>query len=181
MDNLKFVVESLLFASEKPVTANRIKEVVVACGEPRPEGRGDISLSQIRQYIDELNNSYQQNGHSFNVVEIAGGFQIRTRPEYHPYLVKLNESRDVGVLSNAALETLSIIAYKQPIMKAEIESIRGVDSGAIIRGLMEKKLVRIAGHGESLGRPLLYGTTNNFLELLGLPSLKDLPKIEEVK
>jgi segregation and condensation protein B len=102
-------------------------------------------------------------------------------PEFHPYLKKLYERRNESILSNAALETLSIVAYKQPINRAEIDSIRGVDSSAIVRGLMEKKLIRITGRAEVLGRPLLYGTSNNFLELLGLSSIKDLPKIEEVK
>jgi segregation and condensation protein B len=169
--NLKFIVESLVFSSEKPLSVNKIKDII-----------GDnVSPAQIKQCIDELNNIYKTNQHSFAINEVAGGFQLRTNSEYHPYQLKLHESRNDGVLSNAALETLSIIAYKQPIMRAEIDSIRGVDSSAIIRGLMEKKLVRIAGRGESLGRPILYGTTNNFLEVLGLSSIKDLPKIEEVK
>lgn len=169
--NLKSVVESLLFSSEKPLTINRIKDII----------GNNVSPAQVKQCIEELNEIYKTNRHSFAINEVAGGFQIRTIPEYHPYLVKLHESRNDGVISNAALETLSIIAYKQPIMRAEIDSIRGVDSSAIIRGLMDKKLVRIAGRGESLGRPILYGTTNNFLEVLGLSSINDLPKIEEVK
>ena len=170
-NNLKSVVESLLFASEKPLTLNRLRDIA----------GGDASVAQVKQGIDDLNNMYASGQHSFSIVEVAGGFQIRTRPEYHPYLVRLNETRNEGILSDAALETLAIIAYKQPIMRAEIDSIRGVDSSGMIRGLMEKKLVRIAGRAETLGRPLLYGTTNNFLEILGLASIKDLPKTEEVK
>ncbi|MEW6026736.1 MAG: SMC-Scp complex subunit ScpB [Planctomycetota bacterium] len=171
MDNLKPIVEALLFASEKPLLFSRIKDVI-----------GDkVSQANVRKCIDELNALYRSNGHSFSISEVAGGYQIRTLPEYHPYLKKLHEKRSEGILSNAALETLSIIAYKQPITRAEIDSIRGVDSSAIVRGLMEKKLIRITGRAEVPGRPLLHGTSNNFLELLGLSSLKDLPKIEEVQ
>jgi len=199
INNLKSIVESLLFVSEKPLLLNRIKDVIGACREPlsrdpvgglgtrTPEGQGklgesdNVSPSDIKKCVDELNAAYKANGHSFTINEVAGGFQIRTLPEFHPYLKKLYERRNEGILSNAALETLSIVAYKQPINRAEIDSIRGVDSSAIVRGLMEKKLIRITGRAEVLGRPLLYGTSNNFLELLGLASIKDLPKIEEVK
>ena len=171
ISNLKSVVESILFAAEKPLPLNRFRDVI-----------GDsVSPADIKKCVDELNLTYKSNDHSFSITEVAGGFQIRTLPEFHPYLKKLYERRNEGILSNAAMETLSIIAYKQPINRAEIDSVRGVDSSAIVRGLMDKKLIRITGRAEVLGRPLLYGTSNNFLEILGLSSIKDLPKIEEVK
>ncbi|MDI6733687.1 MAG: SMC-Scp complex subunit ScpB [Planctomycetota bacterium] len=176
---LKFIIESLLFSSEKPLSISRIKDIVGGGGDNAAQG-SSAEPAEIKQCIEELNNTYNANSNSFIIQEVAGGFQLRTRPEYHQYISELHRRHSEGVLSNAALETLSIIVYKQPIIRAEIESIRGVDSSAIIRGLMEKKLVRIVGRAEALGRPLLYGTTNNFLELLGLPSIKDLPKIEDV-
>lgn len=168
---MKPIVEAILFASDKPLSLNRIKDVV---------GDG-ASPSDIKKCLDELNSVYNANGHSFAVSEVAGGYQLRTDQKYHLYLKKLYECHNEWVLSNAAIETLSIIAYKQPISRAEVDSIRGVDSSAIVRGLMDKKLIKIAGRAEVLGRPLLYSTSNNFLEILGLSSIKDLPKIEEMK
>jgi len=114
------------------------------------------------------------------VVKVAGGFQLVTREEFHGTVRKLRRASTEGKLSQAALETLAIIAYRQPVLRADIEAIRGVASGEVLRGLMEKSLVKIAGRADTLGKPILYGTTKLFLDLFGLADLKDLPKPEEL-
>ncbi|MFH1227329.1 MAG: SMC-Scp complex subunit ScpB [Planctomycetota bacterium] len=169
-DNTKPIIEALLFASDKPLDIKKLKYIL----------GGNITDDQVKKAIEELRTEYETSTRAFTVFEIANGYQLRTKTDYQQYLIKLKESRSEGVLSNAAIETLSIIAYKQPIARAEIEAIRGVDSSAIVRGLMDKKLVRMTGRAEELGRSILYGTTNNFLELLGLASINDLPKPTEL-
>lgn len=163
------VVEAILFASDEPLKEARLADIV------------ETSASQIRQHIESLNSKYQANNNAFRIEQIAGGYQMMTLSPYNHWLKKLLRERDSGKLSPAALETLAIIAYKQPIIRADIESIRGVAVGEIIRNLMYKGLVKIIGRAEVVGRPLLYGTTKKFLEVFGLNSLKDLPKIEELK
>lgn len=165
----KKIIESLLFAADSPLMLNKVKEIV------------GIAPAEIKKQIDELNQEYETQGRAFFIQEVAGGFQMRTRPEYQQWLVKLKRQREEGKLSNAALEVLSIISYKQPVMRADVEAIRGVDSSGIIRALMEKGLVHISGRSEELGHPILYGTTPYFLELLGLKSIQDLPKPAELK
>jgi segregation and condensation protein B len=163
------VTEAVLFASDEPLREARLADIV------------GTSASQIRQHIKNLNDKYQANNNAFRIEQIAGGYQMMTLSSYNHWLKKLLRERDAGKLSPAALETLAIIAYKQPIIRADIEAIRGVAVGEIIRNLMYKGLVKIIGRAEILGRPLLYGTTKKFLEVFGLHSLKDLPKIEELK
>ena len=163
------VTEAVLFASDEPLREARLADIV------------GTSASQIRRHIKILNNKYQANNNAFRIEQIAGGYQMMTLSPYNHWLKKLLRVRDAGKLSPAALETLAIIAYKQPIIRADIETIRGVSVGEIIRTLMYKGLVKIIGRAEVVGRPLLYGTTKKFLEVFGLNSLKDLPKIEELK
>ncbi|MBN1391174.1 MAG: SMC-Scp complex subunit ScpB [Sedimentisphaerales bacterium] len=163
------VTEAVLFASDEPLKEARLADIV------------GTSASQIRQHIKNLNDKYQANNNSFRIEQIAGGYQMMTLSPYNHWLQKLLHARDSGKLSPAALETLAIIAYKQPIIRADVETIRGVAVGEIIRTLMYKGLVKIIGRAEVVGRPLLYGTTKKFLEVFGLNSLKDLPKIEELK
>jgi segregation and condensation protein B len=163
------VVEAILFASDEPLKEARLADIV------------ETSAAQIRRQIESLNNKYQNNNNAFRIEQIAGGYQMMTLSPYNHWLKKLLRERDAGKLSPAALETLAIIAYKQPIIRADIENIRGVAVGEIIRNLMHKGLVKIIGRAEVVGRPLLYGTTKKFLEVFGLNSLKDLPKIEELK
>jgi segregation and condensation protein B len=163
------VTEAVLFASDEPLREARLADIV------------GTSASQIRQHIKSLNDKYQTNNNAFRIEQIAGGYQMMTLSPYNHWLQKLLRERDAGKLSPAALETLAIIAYKQPIIRADIETIRGVAVGEIIRNLMYKGLVKIIGRAEVVGRPLLYGTTKKFLEVFGLNSLKDLPKIEELK
>jgi segregation and condensation protein B len=163
------VLESLLFATQHPLTAGRLAELMEL---PTP--------TPIRKAIKALNAEYAESGRSFRVEQVAGGYQLLTLPEYGEYLRKLHQREADSKLTKAALETLAIIAYKQPTLRAEIESIRGVQCGETIRSLMEKHLVKIAGRAEEPGRPILYGTTKRFLELFGLNSLNELPKPEEL-
>jgi len=163
------VVEAVLFASDEPLSAPRLADIV------------GTNVKQLRKHIDELNEKYKTNNNAFRVEQIAGGFQLLTLNGYNHWLKKLVRARDEGTLSQAALETLAIIAYKQPIIRADIEAIRGVAAGDMIRNLMYKGLVKIVGRAEVVGRPMLYGTTKKFLEIFGLNSLNDLPKAEELK
>ncbi len=167
---LKTIVEALLFASDEPVPVERLAD---AAGE-------EVTVEQVRQAVGDLVQEYDATGRAFTVEEIAGGFQLFTRPEHNKYLKKLLRARQQARFTQAALETLAIIAYKQPIMRAEIEDIRGVACGDMIRTLMEKGLVRIAGRSEQLGRALLYGTTKKFLQVFGLGSVKDLPDAKQL-
>ncbi|HEY7087987.1 MAG TPA: SMC-Scp complex subunit ScpB [Tepidisphaeraceae bacterium] len=160
-------LEALLFGTHHPLTAGRLAELL------------DLdSTKPVRRAIKELNESYQSTGRSFRIEQVAGGFQLLTLPEHGELLKKLHQREIDAKLTKAALETLAIIAYKQPILRADIEAIRGVQCGETIRSLMEKHLVKIAGRAEEPGRPILYGTTKRFLELFGLNSVKDLPQPE---
>ena len=163
------VVEAVLFASDEPLSEARLADIV------------ETGVRQIRQHIKNLNDKYQANNNAFRIEQIAGGYQMLTLSPYNHWLKRLLRVRSDSKLSPAALETLAIIAYKQPVMRADIEAIRGVAAGEIIRALCYKGLVKIVGRAEVLGRPMLYGTTRKFLEIFGLNSLKDLPKIEELK
>ena len=163
------VVEAVLFASDESLTEARLADIV------------GVPARQIRQFIEGLNEKYQANKNAFRIEKIAGGYQMLTLSPYNHWLEKLVRVRDDSKLSAAALETLAIIAYKQPVIRADIEAIRGVAAGEIIRSLIYKGLVKIVGRAEVLGRPMLYGTTKKFLQTFGLDSLKDLPKVEELK
>jgi segregation and condensation protein B len=163
------VVEAVLFASDESLTAARLADIV------------ETGAKQIREHVENLNEKYMTNGNAFKIDQIAGGYQMMTLPPYNHWLKKLLRVRSDNKLSPAALETLAIIAYKQPIIRADIEAIRGVATGEMIRNLMYKGLVKIVGRAEVLGRPMLYGTTKKFLEVFGLNTLKDLPKVEELK
>ena len=168
IEEIKPIVESLIFAAEEPISLRKLTDII--------EG---VDSSQIQEAITQLKNDYDIHGRSFQIEEIAGGYQLFTKPEYYVWVAKLRKKSGETKLSQAALETLAIIAYKQPILRANLESIRGVQSGQIIRLLMEKDLVKVVGRDESLGHPLLYGTTKKFLEYFGLKDIKDLPKSEE--
>jgi segregation and condensation protein B len=158
-------LEALLFSTHHPLTAGRLAELL------------DLeSTKPIRRAIRELNEQYVTADRSFRIEQVAGGYQLLTVPEFGEILKKLYQREVDAKLTKAALETLAIIAYKQPILRADIEAIRGVACGETIRSLMEKHLVKIAGRAEVPGRPILYGTTKRFLELFGLNSLKDLPQ-----
>jgi segregation and condensation protein B len=168
--SVESVIEAVLFTNDEPLTDSRIAAIVEI-----------ESAKQVRDAIESLNAKYRANNSAFRVEKIAGGYQMLTLSVYKPWLEKLIRVRTDSKLSQAALETLAIISYKQPIIRADVEAIRGVAAGEVIRSLMFKGLVKIAGRAEIVGRPMLYGTTKKFLEVFGLASLKDLPKIEELK
>jgi segregation and condensation protein B len=163
------VVEAVLFASDESLTDARLASIV------------ETSTKQVRQHIKNLNDKYEANNNAFRIEQIAGGYQMLTLSPYNHWLKKLLRVRSDNKLSPAAMETLAIIAYKQPVMRADIEAIRGVAVGEVIRSLSYKGLVKIVGRAEVLGRPMLYGTTKKFLEVFGLNTLKDLPKAQELK
>jgi len=161
------VVEAMLFSSDAPLPPAKIAQVL-----------GIGTARDVRKHIAALNDQYRQWGLSFRIEEIAGGFQMLTLPAYNTWLAKLLRTRQETKLSQAAMETLAIVAYKQPCTRADIEAVRGVAAGDLLNRLREMNLVKIVGRAEDLGRPLLYGTTRRFLEAFGLPSLEDLPKVE---
>lgn len=161
------VVEALLLSTDEPLPAARIAQLL---------GIGDAG--DVKRHIEILNERYAQGGASFRIESIAQGFQLLTLPAYNHWISKLHKSRADSRLSMAALETLAIVAYKQPILRANIEAIRGVAVGDMLVRLRDVNLVRIVGRAEEIGRPLLYGTTTRFLEVFGLSSLKDLPKLD---
>jgi len=163
------VIEAILFASEEPLSDSRLAGIV------------ETTTKQVRDCIDSLNEEYERNHNAFRIEQIAGGHQMLTLPTYNVWLKKMLKVRSDNKLSPAAMETLAIIAYKQPVIRVDIEAIRGVAVGEVIRSLMYKGLVKIVGRAEILGRPMLYGTTKKFLEVFGLNSLRDLPKAEELK
>jgi segregation and condensation protein B len=162
------LLEALLLATHHPLSAGRLAELM---DFPTP--------GPVRAAIKSLNAQYEQSNRAFRIELLAGGYQIMTLPEFGEHLKKLHQREIDAKLTRAALETLAIIAYKQPILRADIEAIRGVACGETVRNLMEKHLVKIAGRAEEPGRPILYGTTKRFLELFGLNSLKDLPQSDE--
>jgi len=163
-------VEAILFVSDSPLSAAKIAQVAELGG-----------ARAVRSAVGLLNARYEQMGCAFQIEEIAGGYHMLTRPEYHDVLSRLLRTHKESKLSQAALETLTIVAYRQPILRADIEAIRGVTCGDVLRGLMEKRLVKIVGRAQVLGRPMLYGTTRQFLEVFGLKSLEDLPRAQELR
>jgi len=168
-EELKGVVEALLFASDRPLSSTQLAEL-----------SGAADGHEARRIVTELQAEYDSAGRAFCIEETGGGFRFASRPQYHRWISKLKKDQQVESLSQAALETLAIVAYRQPIMRAEIEDIRGVQCDYILRSLMEKGLVRVAGRSDELGRPLLYGTTRKMLEVFGLRSLEDLPDAKEL-
>jgi segregation and condensation protein B len=145
----------------------------------KTSGRGPVA--DIRSAVAALNEAYEEAGRSFRIEHVAGGLQVLTLPQFAGDIARLKGVRQQSKLSQAALETLAIIAYRQPILRADLESIRGVACGEVLRGLMDRRLARIAGRAEVVGRPMLYGTTREFLEVFGLASLDDLPQAKELR
>ncbi len=164
------IVEALILASPEPIPARKLAEMV-----------SDLTPSLAGKTVAELNNRYMEAGCSFRIREIAGGFQYYIVPEFAGYVQELFASRRKMRLTRASLETLAIIAYRQPVTKAEIEHVRGVAADGVVHNLLEKKLITIRGRAETVGKPLQYGTTDEFLKFFGLASLKDLPKMSEIE
>jgi len=166
---LSFIIESLLFVAEEPLSVQQLKTILET-----------DDADAIRSALQELADEYDRRGGGFEIKQVAGGFQFRTRSEYSEWVKKLLKPFPAK-LSRAALETLAIIAYKQPIIRADVEHIRGVDCGGVLRMLLEKKLVRVLGRKDIPGRPMIYGTTRQFLEVFNLKDLRDLPSPKEIE
>lgn len=165
---IKAIIEALIFVSGEPITLNRIRDVI--------EGVDKKILERLASELkDEFNKEYR----GLQLVEIANGYQLTTRFEYANWIKKLNKIKVSTKLSKPAMETLAIIAYKQPIIKPEVEKIRGVDSGGVIKTLLERKLIKIIGRMDIVGKPMMYGTTSEFLQYFGLKDLTDLPTLRE--
>lgn len=171
MTPLAKLLEAALFASAVPVPVDALRAMATHATD------GETTLESA---LDELRDHYETDGHSVELMEVAGGWQILTRPEYTEAIERAQLAARPQRLSGAALETLAIIAYRQPIGRAEIEEIRGVGAGAILKSLHERGLIDITGRGEGLGRPLLYGTTPSFLEQFALRHLEELPRADEL-
>jgi segregation and condensation protein B len=166
---LRPVLEALLFAAAEPLTVDQLAE---AC---------EVEPALVTEGLAALAAEYDRDGRGVRVVEEAQGFIVITRPDYAPWVARLLRGRKKMRLSRPALETLAIIAYKQPVTKSEVDAIRGVDSSGVLNTLLERELVTIRGRSKALGRPLLYGTTGDFLSYFGLRDLTDLPRVEELK
>ena len=166
-DDVKKIVETLLFITDRPVKPSRLADVI-----------DGTNVKQVREVIQTLRDEYAEQGRAVQIVEIGGGFQMATKPEYGRWVRKLYNEKMTTKLSNAALETLAIIAYKQPITRAEMEAIRGVDVAGPLERLLERSLVRVVGKKDTVGRPMVYGTTDEFLRMFGLNKLAELPDLQ---
>jgi segregation and condensation protein B len=164
------IVEALLFASDHPLSFNTLLSLI-----------DHIDASGLQAVITALRRRYEENGHSFQIIEIAGGFQMCTRPRYARWVKELYHNRTTVRLSRPALETLAIVAYRQPIVRTDIEAIRGVNIEGVLKTLLQRNLITIRGRKKAPGRPLLYGTTDEFLRYFGLNKISDLPTREELK
>ena len=169
-EELKNIIECLLFISDKPLFVKKISEVT-----------GIKDQSRVMSAIRKLKKDYDERKSSLQVVDIAGGFQMSTRKEFSKWVRKMYEQQVTYRLSASALETLSVIAYKQPVTRAEVEKVRGVDVSGVLRSLLDKKLIKVAGKKECIGRPSLYRTTENFLLYFGLKDITDMPDLEEIE
>ena len=165
---LRGIVESLLFVSPEPLSVQRLVAIM-----------GDVTKADVAQALRGLGEELEQEGRGVRLVEIAGGFRLVTKQEYATWIKRLDKTKSAAKLSRSALESLAIIAYKQPIVRSEIEEIRGVETSGVVRTLLERKLVRIVGRKEVPGRPIMYGTTKFFLEHFGLNDLTQLPPLRE--
>ena len=171
---LKQQIEALIFTAEQGISVEEIQSCL------KTVYGWEISKEEIRQCISELKEKYHSEDFSFEPVEIAGGFEFLTKKEFHTAIHTLLKIKEQKKLSTAAMETLSIVAYKQPVSKPEIEKIRGVNCDYSIQKLLEKELIVIEGKSDGPGRPLLYGTSKNFMEHFGLKNIKDLPKLKDL-
>jgi segregation and condensation protein B len=164
------VVEALLLGAGEPLSIARLRSLT-----------GIDDAAEVRALLEGLRMEYREGRRAFTIEEVGGGFRILTLPEYAPWLEKLRRREAEARLSPAALETLAIVAYRQPVLRAEIEKIRGVDVGGVLGTLVDRGLVKVAGRAEEPGSPFLYGTTRRFLTVFGLKSLSELPKLRELR
>ncbi len=169
MDITKSIIEAIIFASESAVSIDKIREVLP-----------DVEKGEIARLLEKLIDEYEKRRGGILLQGIAGGFQFRTRADLSHWVNKFMKGKP-AIMSRAAMETLAVVAYKQPVLKAEIDRFRGVDSGSSLKGLLERKLVRIMGRKDIPGRPIVYGTTKRFLEVFNLKDLSELPTLKELK
>jgi segregation and condensation protein B len=167
-------VEAILLSVERPIPVAKIAEPIT------PVLGIEVGGAEVEAAISALNDEYDTQGRAFRIEPVSGGYRLMTRPEHAPVIAAMHRARATTRLSRPALETLSIIAYRQPVTRAELEAIRGVACGEVLRSLLDRKMIKIAGRAEELGRPMLYGTTPQFLDAFGLANIKDLPKPEEL-
>ncbi len=170
LSGLKDILEAILFVSGEPLSEARMLGVV--------EG---VAREELMSALRALQADYAAEGRGLQLVEVAGGFQITTRPDCAPWIKRLERAKEGARLSRSAMETLAIVAYKQPAVRAEIEQIRGVDSAGVLKTLLERRLVRIVGRKDAPGRPIMYGTTRQFLQAFGLKDLSNLPALRDIK
>jgi segregation and condensation protein B len=167
--SLTAIIESILFSADTPLSLDRLCDLL-----------SEYEREEIKANLKELVLIHEERGGGFLLVEVAGGWQFRTRPDLQQYVVRHVKTKSVK-FSQSALETLAIVAYRQPVTRAEIEHLRGVDTGGVLKTLLDKKLVRILGKKDIPGRPLIYGTSKEFLEVFGLKNLKGLPTLKEIQ
>ncbi len=172
---LSSVIEALIFASEEPIPGSKIREIIVD-----NEEQIEITEETVSDFVDKLNERYDENGLSFRIQALGGGYTFVTEKKYHYWLSIFQHENAYRKLSQSAIESLAIVAYRQPITKPEVDQIRGVDSGYILRQLMEKALIEVSGRADSPGKPLLYRTTKHFLRHFGINSVDELPKPREI-
>ena len=170
LDEIRSILEAVLFAASEPISLEQFSQLF-----------DDVSIRQIRQQLVQLQDEYQEMNRSFQLIEIANGFQICTHAAYHPWIEKFHTRQIRLKLTSSALEALAIVAYKQPVTRSEVEEIRGVNSDSVLNSLIEKRMVRIAGRKPGPGRSLLLATTDEFLEQFGLKDLSALPSLEEIE
>jgi segregation and condensation protein B len=177
-ETLRKIVEVLIFSSDRPLSLKQLKDII---NEEKAETGLTADIREIEKAVNAIEEKYSGDDYSFRLVRVAGAYRFATRRNYSPWLAKLTKEKLKRKLSQSALETLAIIAYRQPITKSEIEAIRGVNVDYIIGSLLEKDLVAIRGRAEVIGRPMLYGTTDTLLEYFGINSLEDLPPLKAIE
>jgi len=171
-------VEAVLLSMSRPLSEAKLVDML---GLGSINSKDKMPVTMVKQAIDHLNTEYAQSGRSFRIERLAGGWQLLTLSKFGPLLTRVHGAKAQGRLTPAALDTLAIIAYRQPTLRSELEAVRGVACGDVLRGLMERRLVRITGRAEELGRPMLYGTTSEFLRVFGISRIEDLPQARELR
>ena len=171
-------VEAVLLSISRPLSETKLVDML---GLGSASAKDKMPVTMVKQAIDHLNTEYAQSGISFRIERLAGGWQLLTLSKFGPLLTRVHGAKLQGRLTPAALDTLAIIAYRQPTLRSELEAVRGVACGDVLRGLMERRLVRITGRAEELGRPMLYGTTSEFLRVFGISRIEDLPQARELR
>lgn len=169
MDNLKAIVESLLFASDTPLTADKIKSIIQV-----------KDRKVVASVLANLAEEYDAQKRGFLLREVAGGYQLRTRPEYREWVRRMKQGRPAR-LSRPSMETLAIVAYKQPVLRSDVEHLRGVDCGGTLKTLLERGLIRVLGRKDLPGRPIVYGTTKHFLEIFDMKDLSERPTLKDLE